>query len=157
MCRGAGGASAAPGAWHRAGPSGIGRDLAGSGRVSAAGRASPRHCPPGGPGLRLPGPSSARRRREQRGERRAAQARFCRWGRRGLGTGRLGGGSGHRCGASWGCPGALQGRGPRVGGRGSGPASPRNVGSEPLLLGGGASPSRSPALLCSPTVRASTF
>nr|XP_047903866.1 guanine nucleotide-binding protein G(I)/G(S)/G(O) subunit gamma-4 isoform X1 [Anser cygnoides] len=75
MCRGAGGASAAPGAWHRAGPSGIGRDLAGSGRVSAAGRASPRHCPPGGPGLRLPGPSSARRRREQRGERRAAQAR----------------------------------------------------------------------------------
>uniref|UniRef100_A0A8B9VRW8 Guanine nucleotide-binding protein subunit gamma n=1 Tax=Anas zonorhyncha TaxID=75864 RepID=A0A8B9VRW8_9AVES len=65
MCRRAGGAWAAPGARHRAGPSGIGRDRA----------EPPPHCPPGGPGLRLPAPSSARRRREQRGERRAAQAR----------------------------------------------------------------------------------
>lgn len=69
---------------------GTGRDRAGSGGIERDRAEPPPHCPPGGPGLRLPAPSSARRRREQRGERRAAQARFCRWG---WGWERGGGGS----------------------------------------------------------------
>lgn len=71
---------------------GTGRDRAGSGGIERDRAEPPPHCPPGGPGLRLPAPSSARRRREQRGERRAAQARFCRWGW-GWGWERGGGGS----------------------------------------------------------------